>query len=78
MLDFGTKGFGEEDLRCCVDHDDAGDQDIEISEVEGCYFSENIASCENKGCKDEDAGHFPAFITSGRALAKQYWEVTND
>jgi hypothetical protein len=39
----------ERDVRGGVEHDKAGDVDIEVVIVEGAIFTERITSCKDKG-----------------------------
>ena len=62
--------------RSGVEHDEAGDEYVQVSVMERANFAENIASCEDEGSPGEYACHLPAFVAAGsrqkelRALQK--------
>ena len=47
---------------CDVEHDDRGDEDVEVVVVEGAVLAERVAAYEDEGCPWQNTAHPPTFV----------------
>lgn len=62
------EGEQRRDSRRGIEHDETGDEDVEVRIVECSDFAEGISSDENEGCPWEDSCNFPTLIVAMKLL----------